>query len=462
MIQPARVDVRPRLEAAPPLPAQASVAPGPAASSLPHVVIVGGGFGGLMTALALRGAPVQITLIDRHNHHLFQPLLYQVATAALSPSQIAVPIRHILASQTNCTVWMADVERIDTSARRVVLADASIDYDYLVLATGATQSYFGHEDWARHAPGLKTVEDAIEIRQRLLLAFEHAERVCATESQRPYLTFVVIGGGPTGVELAGAIGEIAASTIRSDFRHLRPENAQVILIEASDRLLPGFPEPLARRAEQDLVHLGVTVRLHSRVTKIGDAAVTIETQRGLETIATRNVLWAAGVKASPLGASLGVPLDRMGRVCVQPDLSIPGHPAVFVVGDLAHAPDPVTGEPAPAVAPAALQMGRHVARIIEADVRLQQTDTAARPHFRYQDKGLLATIGRTKAVAAIGPFQFAGLLAWLVWCAVHIMFLITFRQRVLVMIEWLWSYLTFTGGARLISGTTAADQRRGE
>ncbi len=428
----------------------------------PRVVIVGGGFAGLNLARALDRVPVRVTLTDRTNHHLFQPLLYQVATAALSPSQIAVPIRHILASQTNCTVWMADVERIDTSARRVVLADASIDYDYLVLATGATQSYFGHEDWARHAPGLKTVEDAIEIRQRLLLAFEHAERVCATESQRPYLTFVVIGGGPTGVELAGAIGEIAASTIRSDFRHLRPENAQVILIEASDRLLPGFPEPLARRAEQDLVHLGVTVRLHSRVTKIGDAAVTIETQRGLETIATRNVLWAAGVKASPLGASLGVPLDRMGRVCVQPDLSIPGHPAVFVVGDLAHAPDPVTGEPAPAVAPAALQMGRHVARIIEADVRLQQTDTAARPHFRYQDKGLLATIGRTKAVAAIGPFQFAGLLAWLVWCAVHIMFLITFRQRVLVMIEWLWSYLTFTGGARLISGTTAADQRRGE
>ncbi len=428
-------------------------------TSLPHVVIVGGGFGGLMAAISLRRAPVRVTLIDRSNHHLFQPLLYQVATAALSPAQIAAPIRHILASQSNCTVWMAEVARVEPDRRRVVLTDGELSYDYLVLAAGATHSYFGNDEWNRHAPGLKTVEDAVEIRQRLLMAFEHAERLPTAEAKRTHLTFVVIGGGPTGVELAGAISEIAFRTVQRDFRHLTPSDTRVVLVEAADRLLNGYPEALARRAERDLTELGVTVRLGSRVTHIDAHGVRIAAQDGEEVIATRNVLWAAGVKASSLGATLGVPLDRTGRVHVNADLSVPGHPEIFVVGDLAHAKDPRTGEPAPAVAPAALQMGRHVADIIAEETRRDRREPVPRPSFRYRDRGLLATIGRKKAVAAIGPFQFAGLLAWLVWSVVHILFLITFRQKVLVMIEWIWSYVTFTGGARLISGSVR-DPRR--
>lgn len=441
------------------IPKGASTIVGTDGNTLPHVVIVGGGFGGLVTALSLRHAPVRITLIDRHNHHLFQPLLYQVATAALSPSQIAAPIRHVLATQANCTVWMAEVQRIDAARRRVVLADSTVNYDYLVLAAGATHSYFGHEEWSRHAPGLKTVEDAIQIRQRLLLAFERAERLCTDKEQQRGLTFVIIGGGPTGVELAGAISEIALRTVRRDFRHLQPADTHVLLVEASDRLLAGFPEKLARRAERDLADLGVVVRLNSRVTGIGEDAVRIHTSGGEETIATRNVFWAAGVKASPLGATLGVPMDRLGHVHVNADLSVPGHPEIFVVGDLAHAKDERTGEPVPALAPAALQMGKHVARIIAAGTERTGGRAKARPRFHYHDRGLLAAIGRRKAVASVGPFQFAGLLAWLVWCLVHIFFLITFRQKVLVMIEWVWSYLTFTGGARLINGTSTTNEK---
>ena len=436
------------------IPTRAHVANGTDGKTIPHVIIVGGGFGGLMAALSLRHAPVRITLIDRHNHHLFQPLLYQVATAALSPSQIAAPIRHVLATQANCTVWMAEVEKIDPARRRVTLSDSIVTYDYLVLATGTTHSYFGHEEWRVHAPGLKTVEDAIEIRRRLLLAFEHAERACSDEGPQPYLKFVVIGGGPTGVELAGAISEIAFRTVRRDFKHLQPADTRVLLVEASDRLLPGFPHTLAQRAERDLAKLGVVVRLNSRVTGIGADSVQIHTAKGEETIATRNVLWAAGVQASPLGATLGVPTDRSGRVYVEADLSVPGYPEVFVVGDLAHAKDERSGDPVPALAPAALQMGKHVARIIEAHTEHTRGRAEARPHFQYRDRGLLATIGRKKAVASIGPFQFAGFLAWLVWCLVHVFFLITFRQKIVVMIEWIWSYVTFTGGARLISGTS--------
>lgn len=423
----------------------------------PHVVIVGGGFGGLMTALALRHAPVRITLIDRHNHHLFQPLLYQVATAALSPSQIAVPIRHIVARQPNCTVWMAEVTRIDAARRRVVLSDGTVPFDYLVLAAGATHSYFGHDEWAPHVPGLKTIEDAINIRQRVLLAFEAAERIATTTGAPHPVTFAVIGGGPTGVELAGAISEIAFRTVQRDFHHVRPEDTRVVLIEASDRLLPGFPEPLAQCAAQDLAELGVTVRLRCRVTAITAQAVHLHTEQGEDTIATSHVLWAAGVKASPLGATVGAPTDRLGRVCVTPDLSIPGHPNVFVIGDLACAPAEEGAPAVPAVAPAALQMGQHVAAIIAAETTCTQDDSPTRPPFRYRDRGMLATIGRKRAVAAIGPLQFAGLLAWLVWCVVHVMFLITFRQKIIVMIEWIWSYLTFTGGARLISGTQSSD-----
>ena len=433
-------------------------------SSVPHVVIVGGGFGGLMAALSLRRAPVRLTLIDRSNHHLFQPLLYQVATAALSPAQIAAPIRHILARQTNCTVWMAEAVRLDAARRRLVLTDGELPYDYVILAAGATHSYFGHDEWAPHAPGLKTVDDAVDIRQRLLLAFERAERLPDPEAQRPYLTFVVVGGGPTGVEMAGAISEIAFETARRDFRQIDRAGARVILVEALDRLLAGFPESLARRAERDLTKLGVEVRLRSRVTGIDARTVTITTTEGAETIPTRNVLWAAGVQASPLGATLGAPLDRNGKVLVEPDLSVPGRPDIFVIGDLAHVEDPRTGKPVPAVAPAALQMGRHVARIIAAEAGRAPRGHTVRPGFRYRDKGLLATIGRKRAVASLGPFHFAGFPAWILWCIAHILFLITFRQKVLVMVEWIWSYVTFAGGARLITGGARRpepDERQG-
>jgi NADH dehydrogenase len=421
---------------------------------IPHVVIVGGGFGGLMAALSLRRAAVRLTLIDRSNHHVFQPLLYQVATAALSPAQIAAPIRHILAKQPNCTVWMAEATRVDASRRTVMLTDGELPYDYLVLAAGATHSYFGHAEWARYAPGLKTVADAVEIRQRLLLAFEQAERLSTPEAQQPYLTFVIVGGGPTGVEMAGAISEIACETARRDFRNIDTANTRVILVEATERLLGSYPEALARRAEKDLAELGVEVRLRSRVTLIDGQAVTITTAQGTEVIPTRNVLWAAGVQANPLGATIGVPLDRNGRVPVESDLSVPGHPEIFVIGDLAHAKEARTGHPVPALAPAALQMGRHVAGIISAETGRRPRERSARPGFQYADRGLLATIGRKRAIAALGPFQFAGLLAWLLWCIVHIFFLITFRQKVLVMIEWIWSYVTFTGGARLITSNT--------
>lgn len=419
---------------------------------VPHVVIVGGGFGGLMAALSLSRAPVRLTVIDRSNHHLFQPLLYQVATAALSPAQIAAPIRHILARQPNCTVWMAEATRVDAARRLLVLTDGELPYDYLVLAAGATHSYFGHDEWARYAPGLKTVDDAVEIRQRLLLAFERAERLSTPEAQRTCLTFVIVGGGPTGVEMAGAISEIAFETARRDFKHINTAGARVILVEALDRLLASFPDSLARRAEQDLRDLGVEVRLRSRVTLIDDGAVTITTKQGAEVIPTRNVLWAAGVQANPLGATLGVPLDKNGKVPVKSDLSVPGHPEIFVIGDLAHVTDPLTGNPVPAVAPAALQMGRHVAGIIAAEADRGLSDGNTRRTFHYKDKGLLATIGRKRAVASLGPFRFAGLPAWFLWCVVHILFLITFRQKVLVMLEWIWSYVTFTGGARLITG----------
>ena len=427
----------------------------------PHVVIVGGGFGGLMTALSLRRAKVRLTLIDRSNHHLFQPLLYQVATAALSPAQIAAPIRHILATQANCTVWMAEAVGVDLARRVVILSDGELPYDMLVLAAGATHSYFGHDEWAPHAPGLKTITDAEAIRRRLLLAFERAERLVDAGAQRRALTFVIVGGGPTGVELAGAISEIAFQTTRRDYKHIRTTTARVILVEALDRLLVNYPEGLARRAERDLGELGVDVRLRSRVTDITDQGVTIHTASAEETIPARNVLWAAGVQANPLGATLGVPLDEFGRVHVEADLSVPGHPEVFVIGDLAYLNNARTGLPVPAVAPAALQMGRHVAKIIALEANHPPPHHGARRSFFYKDRGLLATIGRKRAVASLGPFKFAGLLAWLLWCLVHIFFLVTFRQKVLVMVEWIWSYVTFTGGARLITGSRRRSDSRG-
>jgi NADH dehydrogenase len=449
----------------------------------PHVVIVGGGFAGLVAARKLARGPVRITLIDRRNHHVFQPLLYQVATAALSPAQIAAPIRKVLSRYPNVEVLLGDVERVDALDRRVVLRDgAKITYDYLILAPGATHSYFGHDAWAASAPGLKSIEDALTIRRRFLLAFEQAERQRVEgaasslsggadgsaptspptragpaetaaggevgRTQGGTLTFVIVGGGPTGVELAGAMVEIARSTIPKDFRSIDTASSRVILVEAVDRLLGAFPPDLSERARRDLVALGVEVRLNCLVTDIDSGGVTVRQDGRTERISAANVVWAAGVLASPLGASLGAPLDKAGRVMVAPDLSAPEHPEVFVVGDLAHVEDPRTHALVPGVAPAAMQMGQHAARIILDAVR----GRSDRPAFRYFDKGLLATIGRAKAVAAFGKLHVAGFIAWLIWALVHIVYLINFRTKLSVMLEWAWYWVFFERGARLITG----------
>jgi NADH dehydrogenase len=418
-----------------------------------RVVIVGGGFGGLTAARALARAPVSITLIDRRNHHLFQPLLYQVATAGLSPAQIAAPIRRVLKSQRNIEVLLGEVIDVSCGTREVVLEDARIPYDWLIVATGATHSYFGHEAWSAWAPGLKTVEDALEIRGRFLMAFERAERADREDERRAELTFVVVGAGPTGVETAGAMIEMARRSIPRDFRRIDTASARVVLIEAKDRVLPGgFPEELSGRARRDLEELGVEVRLGSRVTAIDPEGVTVESASGVDRIPARNVIWAAGVRASTLGAAIArssdAPLDASGRVKVAPDLSVPGRPEVFVIGDLACVADATYGT-VPGMAPGAMQMGRHVARIIREACR---GGTPARPAFEYQDKGLLATIGRARAVAALGKLRFAGFPAWALWAGLHIVYLIGFRSKLLVMIEWAWAYLVFERGARLITG----------
>ncbi len=417
-----------------------------------HIVIVGGGFGGLACAKALRRAPVRVTLLDRLNHHVFQPLLYQVATAGLSPAQIAAPIRQVLATQRNATVLMAEATRIDPDRRVVVLEDGEVPYDRLVLAAGATTSYFGRDAWEKNAPGLKTIEDALEIRERFLEAFERAERTANESRRRAELTFVVVGGGPTGVEMAGAIREIALRYVPREFRSVDTTKARVVLVEAQDRLLPtGFDASLGRRAARDLESMGVEVRLGTRVTSAEEDAVGLEGPEGPERLETRSVIWAAGIRPSPLAAFLRVPLDRSGRVAVEPDLSLPGRPEIFVIGDMAKLPPREDGSEVPGIAPAAMQMGRHVARILAG---------GERKPFRYGDKGMLATIGRAKAVGTLGRLKVTGLLAWLVWSGVHVFYLITFRQRVLVMLDWIWSYVFFAGGARLI--TTARPGRRGE
>jgi NADH dehydrogenase len=410
----------------------------------PQVVIVGSGFAGLAAARGLRSAPVGVVVIDRRNHHLFQPLLYQVATAALNPADISAPIRQVLRRQANAEVILGEVETIEAARRRVRLADgAEIPYDFLLLATGATHSYLGHDEWRTDAPGLKTVEDALEIRRRILLAFERAEREQDPAVRAALLTFVIIGAGPTGVELAGALSEIARHTLASDFRHIAPGNAHVILLEAAPRVLPPFPERLSRAARRQLERLGVEVRTGAKVTAVDAAGVSI----GEERIAAATVLWGAGVAASPLGRSLGAPLDRAGRVLVCPDLTVPGYPEIAVAGDLAAVSTP-RGEPVPGVAPAALQEGRHVARNVLRAVRGERTLP-----FRYADKGSLATIGRAAAVARIGRLQFSGLPAWLAWLFIHLYFLIGFRNRVAVILQWAWCYLTFRRGARLITDT---------
>jgi NADH:ubiquinone reductase (H+-translocating) len=407
----------------------------------PHVVIVGGGFGGLAAARALARAPVHVTLLDRHNHHLFQPLLYQVATAGLSPAEIASPIRRILSDQRNVTVLLAEATAVDPEAKRVRLTDGDLSYDQLILATGATHSYFGRDDWSMHAPGLKTLDDALEIRDRVLLAFEKAEREEDAERRRQWLTLVVVGGGPTGVEMAGALAEIARHTLPGDFRHIDPTSARVVLVEAGPRVLPAYPADLSESARAQLEALGVHVWTGAAVTAVDAEGV----QMGADRLAARTVVWAAGVEASPLARSFGVPLDRAGRVRVDPDLSVPGRPDIFVIGDLAAVES--DGQAVPGVAPAAIQMGRHAAANILR--RLRGEPTAA---FRYRDKGSLATVGRSRAVAVIGRLKLSGFFAWVAWLFVHIVFLIGFRNRFVVLFTWMWAYLTYERSARLIVG----------
>jgi NADH:ubiquinone reductase (H+-translocating) len=416
----------------------------------PHVVIVGGGFAGLRAARRLGRAPVEVTLIDRRNHHLFQPLLYQVATAGLNPADIAYPIRSIVRDQKNTRVLLAEATSVDLAARQLVTDGGPVDYDYLVLATGATHSYFGHDEWAERAPGLKTVEDALEIRKRVFLAYEAAEREAEPARQSAWLTFVVVGGGPTGVELAGALSEIALTTLARDFRAIDPRRARVVLIEGEGRVLPSFPAHLSEKARRQLERIGVEVRLGARVIGIDEGGVDV----GDERIPARTVLWAAGVAASPLARTLGVPLDRAGRVVVGADLAVPGHPEAFVLGDLAAATS--DGAPVPGLASAAIQGADHAARCVRADLA-----GAPRPAFRYRDKGTLATIGRSKAVADLGRFEFGGFLAWLFWWAIHIALLIGFRSRLFVMLSWIWSYVSFQRGARLITGATPPLPRLG-
>jgi len=414
-------------------------------TATPHVVIIGGGFGGLYAARHLRHAPVRITLVDRHNYHLFQPLLYQVATAGLNPSDIAAPIRSILRHQRNVNVILGTAASIDVSRKIVKLADGDeLAYDYVIVATGATHSYFNHPEWEKDAPGLKSIDDALEIRRRILIAFEAAERETDPALQNEWMTFVVIGGGPTGVELAGAVSEIARQTMIRDFRHIDSSKARVILAEGKDRVLPTYPASLSEKAQKQLQRLGVEVITSALVTSVTDREVKI----GDTTLHARTVLWAAGVQASPLARSLGVPLDRAGRVLVEPDLTIAGHPEVFVIGDLASLQQK-NGEPVPGVAPAAIQEGVHTSRNIERIV----SGKPALP-FRYRDKGSLATIGRAACVADFGWLHLSGFIAWFAWLAVHIFFLIGFRNRFLVISEWAWAYLTFERGARLITGRT--------
>lgn len=423
---------------------------------LPHIVIIGCGFGGLAAARELANQPVKITLIDRSNHHLFQPLLYQVATAGLSAPLIAAPIRHILRKQKNLIVLLAEVRGIDTADRKVLLDDASaIDYDYLIVAPGAGHSYFGNDHWEQHAPGLKTLDDAYEIRRRVLLAFERAEREPRPSHREGWLTFAVIGGGATGVELAGAMAEIARHTLPDEFRRIDSRRARIVLIEGTDRVLPNYSPDLSEKARQQLERLGVVVYTGYKVTDIDDKGVWLDEGGEKQRLDARTIVWAAGVQASPLGKTLGVPLDRAGRVVVEPDLSVPGKPDVFVIGDLAAAKS--DGKPVPGVSPAAKQMGACAARNL-----LHRMYGESTLPFKYRDYGSLATIGRRAAVAMVGPFKFSGLFAWLFWLFVHIYFLIGFRSRLVVMTDWAWAYLTFERYARIFSGGSGKANGAGE
>ncbi|WP_353267384.1 FAD-dependent oxidoreductase [Gemmatimonas sp.] len=412
----------------------------------PHVVIVGGGFAGISAARELADAPVRITLLDRTNHHLFQPLLYQVATAVLNPSDISVPIRWLLRNQANATVVMADVDRIDAAAKTVSLDNGTVllSFDYLVLATGARHAYFGHPEWEQHAPGLKSIEDALEMRRRFLLSFEAAERASAAGERDALLTFVIVGGGPTGVELAGMIPEITHQALKGEFRRIDPSSARVLLLEGGPRILPSFPEELSARAQRDLEALGVEVRTNCVVTDVGAEGVVANGER----IDAHTVFWGAGNQASPLAKQLGVPVDRAGRVQVDADLSVPGFPDVFCAGDIA-ATATKESTPVPAVAPAANQMGTLVGRNIVRTLSGRPRET-----FRYINKGDLATIGRHKAVAVIAGAKLHGTFAWLTWLFVHILYLVGIRNRLSVVVQWAYQYFTFQRGVRLITGTT--------
>lgn len=416
----------------------------------PHVVIVGAGFGGLEAAKKLACKDVSVTVIDRTNYHLFQPLLYQVATAALSPSDIAAPIRAVLSKGRNIEVTLAEVRAIDVEAKKVKMSDGSeLAYDFLILATGARHSYFGHDEWEKLAPGLKSLEDAIEVRRRLLMAFEYAERITDEAARKAAMTFVIIGGGPTGVEMAGAIAEIARYTLAKDFRRIDPSQARVILVEGESRLLAAFPEDLSAKALKQLVDLGVEVRVGVHATNVTEDGLQV----GDKFIPCRVKIWAAGNNASALGKTVGAPVDRVGRILVNNDLTIPNHPEVQVIGDLANFSHQ-TGKPLPGVSPVAMQQGRHAARNIFSMLRGEKP----RP-FHYFDKGSLATIGRHKAVADLRFLHLSGLLAWLAWLFVHIIFLVGFRSRLLVLIQWAWAYFSFDKGARLITRNFQSEQR---
>jgi NADH dehydrogenase len=412
--------------------------------NLPRVVIIGGGFGGLEAAKALRKVNVRVTLLDRQNHHLFQPLLYQVATAALSPADIAEPLRHILRRQDNAEVILADVHGIDVHQKKVLTSDGDVEYDYLIVAAGARHSYFGHDKWEKFAPGLKNLDDALEIRRRMLMAFEVAEKTDDDEERAAALTFVVVGAGPTGVEMSGAIAEIARVTLVKDFRHIDPSQARVLLIEGAPRVLPPFTEDLSESARRQLFDIGVEVRVSTMVEKLSDEGVTL---KGGEKIPARTIVWAAGNAASSLGESLGAPLDKQGRVIVKEDCSIPGHRDVFVIGDMAHFAPGGGDRPLPGLSPVAMQQGRHVARQIRALLAGGWTE-----RFEYFDKGTMATIGRNKAVADAGFMRFSGWFAWLAWLFIHVLFLVGFRNKLLVLMNWAWAYITYGRGARLITG----------
>jgi len=417
-------------------------------SRRPNILVIGAGFAGLRVVQGLARVDANVVLIDRHNYHLFQPLLYQVATAALSPADIAFPIRRIFRSQKNVVCVLGNISDIDLGRMSVTVDNSQeIDFDYLVVAAGATHSYFGKEDWVSNAPGLKSVDDAILIRKRILLAFEEAENEFDELAQRAKLTFVIVGGGPTGVELAGALRQIAVQEIQKDYRHIDTSTARVILVEANDRVLKSFDPSLSAHAARDLEKLGVELRLQSRVTSIDEQGVVV----GDERIDANNVFWAAGVLASPLGKALGVPLDRSGKVIVEPDLSVPQHPRVFVAGDLASVTNPKNNQPVPGVAPAAMQMGTFIGNIIRNEI-VSNARVADRPPFVYRDKGSMATIGKAKAIADINGWKFTGFFAWLIWSLIHLMFLITFRSKVSVMFNWVYTYLFQSTSARLITG----------